>query len=90
MCKLIKRLFAKNVDVVVNKNFVTCSGYTSNGKVKVGDTFYGVVTPLENYTIDFVTVYRNKISFFTPVFLAQKKRKPFAFPRMGIRKISVF
>ena len=67
MCKWIKRLFAKNVDVVVNKNFVTCSGYTSNGKVKVGDTFIGEVTPLENYTIDFVTVYRNKISFFNEI-----------------------
>ena len=67
MLKWLKWLFSKKVKVVLNNNFTECLHSIKNNKAVVGKPITIVVKSLDGYVLDFVRVYRKKISDSTEI-----------------------
>lgn len=62
MLKWLKRLFSKKVKVVISDNFTESLHSIKNNKAVVGKPITIVVKAIDGFVLDFVRVYRKKIS----------------------------
>ena len=62
MLKWLKWFFSKKVKVVVNNNFTEDLHSIRNNKAVVGKPITIVVKAIDGFVLDFVRVYRKKIS----------------------------
>ena len=67
MLKWLKRLFSKKIRVVINNNYTEDLHSIKNNKAIVGKPITIVIKPLDGFVLDFVRVYRRKISDLTEI-----------------------